>query len=136
MISYLIEILSNDTLSFLDNFILWVNLFGALYAAYYCFRASKEGVESFRVTFLSISGLAFIYSVAYLYLLLGDPNFLLWSTWMRGVSILVWPLVWAGPAILSIKLKSGQKQIIKKHIKKEIVEEIKKTVVEEVGGVE
>lgn len=51
-----------------------------------------------------ISGLAALYIIGYLLLLLTDPSYLVWSSVFRGFSILVWPMVWILPAITSINL--------------------------------
>lgn len=104
MIQYIIHLLSNDNLSTLENFIIWINFFFSSGAAWFAYKASKEGLFGMRNTFKFISAFAILYSIAYLILLLFDVNFLSWSAVMRGVSIGVWGIVWIAPAVVSVKL--------------------------------
>jgi hypothetical protein len=103
MFQDVVAYLSNDTFSVVDNFIVWVNLFGALAAVCFNYKASHSGLIPMRKTHFLITGLAAIYSIAYLMLLLLDLPFLQWSSVLRGVSIVVWPIVWMWPAILSVQ---------------------------------
>ena len=101
---HIIHILSNDSLSILENFIIWVNFFGAAFALYINRKAFKQGIPRLRRSHLLIAGLATIYCIGYLLLLFSDIQFLVWSSAFRGVSILVWPIVWAMPALSSVSV--------------------------------
>ena len=102
--TYLLHLLSNDNLTLFENFVIWINFFGACFAFYFNRKAFKSGIPRFRRESFLIAGLAFIYCVSSLILLLLDPTFLVWSSAMRGVSIMVWPIVWALPAVTSVRL--------------------------------
>ncbi len=100
----IIHRLSNPTLSMFDNFIIWMNLIGAGVSFYWQREASRIGIPALRRTHLAVATLAVLYVLAYLFLLVGDLLFLNWSSYMRGVSLVVWPVVWTWNAVVSIKV--------------------------------
>jgi hypothetical protein len=100
----IIDFLSNQNLSTIENFIIWVNVFFASFSGWFAFKASKMGIYGLRNSFKLISGMAWLYTVSYGILLISDINFLSWSSIMRGVSIFAWAIVWILPAYTSIKL--------------------------------
>lgn len=99
----LINRLSNVQLSVFDNWVIWMNFAGSASAYWFNRKASKMGLISLRKTHFLISGLAAFYTASYLFLLLFDPKFMAWSSFMRGVSLVVWPVVWAWPAVVSMR---------------------------------
>lgn len=107
-----ISVLSNDQLSMTDNFVAWVNVFGAVLALYCNYWASSKGLISMRRTHFLISGLASLYVSAYLILLISDIQFIQWSSVMLGISIIVWPIVWIIPALLSIQVWKRVSELI------------------------
>lgn len=57
-----------------------------------------------KKVFAVIAGFATFYALAYFFLLVLNPEFLAWSSFVRGVSILAWVTVWSGPAYYSAKV--------------------------------
>lgn len=100
----IIEFLSNQNLSEIENFVIWINLILASISGLFAFKASRIGVFGLRNTFKLVAGMAWLYSFAYSLLLISDVNFLQWSSIMRGVSIFAWVIVWIVPAYMSIHL--------------------------------
>ena len=113
------SILSNEQLSVLENIVIWLNMIGATFAVYYNYQASSMGVPKLRLIHFLVAGFAAVYVTGYLFLLLCDPAFLLWSAWFRGISLFVWFIVWIGPAYTSSQIW----QDLEKKVK-EIEEEI------------
>lgn len=109
---WIFKYLSNDALSTVENFVIWVNFFGASFAAFWSRKAYKEGLPSMRNVFKLVFSLASLYLFSYLLLLILDLPFLNWSAIMRGVSVVVWPVVWAGPAMISVlQQREDRKQL-------------------------
>ena len=86
----------------LDEAIIWLNLLG-------CTAAIVANVCAARVGFLVHRGLSSViaviggmYVIGYALLLTGTIEVLKWSAFYRGVSVVVWPVVWAGPALVSL----------------------------------
>lgn len=59
-----------------------------------------------KALYAAIAALAFGYSFAYSVLLFGNVPGSDWSSVMRGVSTIVWPVVWTGPALACIRAGS------------------------------
>lgn len=95
---------SNDSLTFEDNLVIWLNVFGAMFAGYWTLKASRLAVRAMRPVYAAIFTITQIYIFGYLVLLFTDVDVLDWGSVMRGVSIMVWLVVWSGPAIMSIRL--------------------------------
>lgn len=72
--------------------------------------AAFRGLRAFRPLHAAVASLAVVYVVAYVWLLANyadsDP-LVTWGKAMRGVSLAVWPTVWMGQAILSLKLQAA-----------------------------
>lgn len=114
----IIDLLLNQNLSVVDNIVIWVNLIFSFIAGGFSFEASKSGILGLRNSFKLVAGLAWLYSFSYFVLLISDINFLSWSSVMRGVSILVWFIVWTLPALMSIKLWKRLERSIKSSVNK------------------
>lgn len=99
----LLDIFFNYHLSTAENIVLWINTIGAAGALYVNVQAYRFGLSRFRKACFMVAGLSFVYVAAYLFLLFGDVDYLLWSSWLRGVAMVVWPVVWMMPAIISWK---------------------------------
>lgn len=56
-----------------------------------------------------VAALAAGYVVAYCLLLLADIEVRDWSAFFRGVSLLTWPIVWTGPAVLHVRRSAEQR---------------------------
>jgi len=117
------SILSNENLSVLENIVIWLNMIGATIAVYYNYKASSIGILKLRLVHFLIAGFGTVYVLGYLFLLLCDPQFLLWSAWFRGISLFVWFIVWIAPAYNSYKMWQDLEKKMKE-IEEEIEEEI------------
>lgn len=104
---------SDDSLSILDNFIIWLNFFGAVYACYWSTKATHTALlKSDRITMARVAALTWVFIIAYIVLLvLDNVQQAEWAAVMRGVSIPVWVFVWAFPAraIAKQNILIGQK---------------------------
>jgi hypothetical protein len=67
--------------------------------------SAYEGAPEAFVTRWCIAALAFVTSVAYLVLLLSEVDPQGWSTVMRGVALVTWPVVWMLPAFASVRTR-------------------------------
>ena len=87
----------------LDLIVIWLNLAG-------CVAAIPINLHAARVGFLIHPGLARtiavvagIYAVGYVMLHTGTVHVAAWSDFYRGVSVVVWPLVWViAPFLLTV----------------------------------
>ncbi len=70
----------------------------AAIAATVNFRVATR-VPVHRVLHIIVGVLAAGYVVAYGWLLMNPHQRLIWSQFMSGVSIIVWPMVWTAPAV-------------------------------------
>lgn len=87
----------------LDTAVIWLNLLGCLGAVAANGLAASVGFLIHRGLAITIAVIAAMYAVGYAMLLLDVVELARWSAFYRGVSVVVWPLVWAGPALMSIQ---------------------------------
>lgn len=87
----------------IGTLIIWGNLLGCLFAIGANAVAAHVGFLIHRGLAITISIIAAMYAVGYAMLLLDVVELARWSAFYRGVSVVVWPLVWAGPALMSIQ---------------------------------
>lgn len=87
----------------LDTAVIWLNLLGCLGAVAANGIAAYVGFLIHRGLAITIAVIAAMYAVGYGLLLTGAIELAKWSAFYRGVSIVVWPLVWAGPAVMSVQ---------------------------------
>lgn len=59
------------------------------------------------------SALALFYFGAYVWLLFNQSSNLGWTVVMRWISLVVWPIVWMGPAIASVVTRTNRNAMIK-----------------------
>jgi len=86
-----------------STLIIWGNLLGCLGAVAATGIAAYVGFLIHRGLAITISIIASMYAIGYAMLLLGVVELAKWSAFYRGVSVVVWPLVWAGPAVMSVQ---------------------------------
>lgn len=86
-----------------STLIIWGNLLGCLGAVAANGIAAYVGFLIHRGLAITISIIAAMYAIGYAMLLLGVVELAKWSAFYRGVSVVVWPLVWAGPAVMSVQ---------------------------------
>lgn len=118
----------HSDISLLDNLIFGLNMIGALAASWCNGKASTvyRLPHSVRRVFFITSGFALIYAMSYMALFVADLSVLNWGSIMRGVSLLVWPLVWIGPAYTI----SRHVLTTEKNITQEVADEIEYQVQE------
>lgn len=87
-----------------ENVLIWLNLLGATGAFLVNRKAYKIGIPSHRKTSFLVARISVFYIVAFGVLILFDPSYLEWASIMRGVALVVWPVVWMQPAWMSIKI--------------------------------
>jgi hypothetical protein len=85
-----------------ETAIIWGNLLGCLFAIAANACAARVGFLIHRGLAATIAIIGVVYVIGYALLLTGSIELLRWSAFFRGVSLIVWPVVWAGPAIISI----------------------------------
>jgi len=85
----------------LNSVVLWCNVAGALLAFGANMWAAFTGWRDWLWLRLTIAVFAAFYAVSYATFALGWWTLEQWSPFMRGVSVVVWPVVWAGPPIHS-----------------------------------
>lgn len=89
-------------MSALDHAIIAANLVGCLFAVGANVAAAQVGFLIHRALASVVAVIASTYLIGYA-LLLGDVIPVdKWSAFYRGVSVVVWPVVWAGPAVMSL----------------------------------
>jgi hypothetical protein len=87
-----------------DLVIAWTNLIPCLFAAVVNLWAARIGWPDWSPLRSAIGALAAFYAIGYIALLAGLVDFVAWSRFYRGVSPVVWLIVWAGPVIESRRL--------------------------------
>ena len=89
----------------LDLFVAQVNLLCIVVAFGVNWWAIKRSPPQKRPIRAMITCLCGLYVVAYIWLLSEFPErILMWSRYMRGVSIVVWGVVWIAPAIMDVRI--------------------------------
>ena len=97
------DLLTNSHLNLIENTILWASFLGSSLAWAANIYAGNHGLPKFRKSHFLISGIAGLYALFYMYLVIFEPPYLEWSFPVRGISILAWFVVWIGPAIISVR---------------------------------
>lgn len=85
----------------ITTLVLWANVVGALFACGANLWAAVTGWRDWAWLQLTIAVFAGFYAVSYATFALGWWTLEQWSPFMRGGLVVVWPVVWAGPAIYS-----------------------------------
>lgn len=81
--------------------VIWLNMADAGTSCVVNLWAGFTGWPDWRWLRYTIAVFSAIYVVAYIVLLRGDYPVTVWSPFMRGVSVPVWFIVWAWPAVHS-----------------------------------
>ena len=98
-----LDLITNSHLNGIENFIVWASFFGSGLSWAVNIWAGYHGIPRFRKSHFLICGIAGLYALFYLYLIVFEPPYLEWSFPLRGVSLLAWVIVWIAPAIISVK---------------------------------
>jgi len=105
----------ND-LSVAELIVIAVNMVMVLAAVAINWRASQHGVVRYRIVHAAVAALSGVYAAGYLVLMLGDVSVENWSSVMRGVSIVAWPVVWWWPALTSLRVHRELKEALQAHL--------------------
>lgn len=103
-----------NQLGVVDEWVTVLTALGAVVSFFMSCRASKHGLLRFRPVHAAIAVLSAVYVAGYLWLLVGNPTVALWSSVMRGFSIVAWPAVWVAPAWLSLRVNRELHDAIRK----------------------
>lgn len=103
-----------NQLGVVDEVVTVLSLIGAVVAFCMSCRASRHGLLRFRPVHAAIAVLSAVYVAGYLWLLLGNPTVVLWSSVMRGFSMVAWLVVWVVPAWLSLRVNRELHAAIRK----------------------
>lgn len=97
-----------------DTVVIWLNFTGAVLAFLANIWAANRSDPRERPVWAAVAVLAVIYAGSYVWLMV-DGDVAIWSKIMRGVSLVVWPLVWSTAPILSVVLFRRDQQRIAQH---------------------
>lgn len=104
-------VIDTDNLSFWGQAVIWGNWAGACFSlvanASAVRWAHKRGLTLLTRFYGAVTLLSAVYIGAYLILLFSHVSQPDWSRTMRFVSLVVWPLVWAGPAIIRARVRQA-----------------------------
>lgn len=102
-------------MSDLERWVVLANSAMAAVAMVANLRTAVRSPEPWRHVRIPIGVLAGIYCVAYLWLFITEdvgP----WSSVMRGVSILSWPIVWIRPAVVNLRLVRAMRTVVEQEL--------------------
>lgn len=102
----------NDQMDVTANIIIIINCVMAFISGAVNLYASKHNPEPWKKIRFMVGVFAIIYGGCYLWLL-SSEDLERWSSVMRGVSLVVWPLVWIAPAWVSIRVWIDVKKILR-----------------------
>lgn len=93
-----------------------LNLVGAVAAfVVNALAAGKRGLPSWRPLHTAVATLAAIYCGGYAWFLIEQPTVELWSSILRGVSLVVWPVVWTLPAVITLRTRQRLHRAVKEY---------------------
>ena len=109
--------LLNSHLSSIDSIIVFLNIIGAVYAAYWNFKASHTGILT-KIRF-TVGLMATVYALAYGFLLFFFVSGAAWSSTLRLFALLAWYFVWSAPPKKSMKMQHDlgtqlEKEVLKR----------------------
>lgn len=96
----------------LERWVIVANAVMAFIAMFVNAGTAHATPEPWRSVRIPIAVLAAIYCVAYLWLFITE-NVGPWSSIMRGVSILSWPIVWIRPPIVNRRVVDAMRHAVK-----------------------
>lgn len=109
----------NGSIDVFGNCIIWLNVIGAVVAAFFNLKAARNNPAPWQKIRLLTGVYSIIYVVGYMWLLgIGTDGIEAWSQTMRGVSVLAWPLVWIAPAYVSTRVWNNVRRDIRKRHEK------------------
>ena len=91
-------------MSGVEHMVVLINSGCAALAFFVNAATSRAAPPPWKLIRALVSCLALIYSIAYLWLFLHPDRLLAWSSTMRGVSLLSWPIVWVRPAVVTLRV--------------------------------
>lgn len=89
-------------MTLLERIIVGSNVVMAAGAAFANLWAAQMSDHAWRAVRVAIGTLAIIYALAYAWLFTHPNSALIWSSTLRGLSILTWPIVWTAPALMHL----------------------------------
>lgn len=87
-----------------DYTVITANLAGAILAVVINIWAAERGFMASRPLMMVTAVIAGMYAIGYAMLLAGAIPYPAFSQFFRGVSVIVWPVVWCRHAFLSIQM--------------------------------
>ncbi len=99
-------------MSTLERYVVLANAVMALFAMGVNAGTAHATPEPWRSVRIPIAALAGIYSAAYLWLFF-TQDVGPWSSIMRGVSVLAWPVVWIRPAIVNRRVVAAMRKAVR-----------------------
>lgn len=106
-----------------DLAVLYLNAAGTILAIGANVVAAHVGFLLPRWFTTIVACIAGMYLIGYGLLLTGTIEVLNWSSFYRGVSVFVWPIVWAGPALLSLAMWRHSKAEIERALAERVERE-------------
>lgn len=103
-----------------DTIVIILNLIGALAAVALNLWASERGFLVSHVLMRITAVVAGMYAIGYAMLLADVVEFPQWSSFFRGVSVAVWPIVWSGHAILALRMQTRLEQEVKAGLERDV----------------
>jgi CHASE2 domain-containing sensor protein len=103
-------------LQLIDHVLITLNMFGVGFAIYWNVRGSKEAARTMQPIYASIAALATVYFIGYGLLLFGVVDPVIWQRIARGIGMVVWVVVWAGPPAASIRTKKQIEDSLEKMV--------------------
>lgn len=100
-------------MSAFDLVVIWLNFTGAVVAALANWWAARHADPRKRPLWAAVAVLAAVYAGSYLWLII-EGDVVVWSKIMRGVSLIVWPLVWVSAPTLSVLLFRRDRRTIQR----------------------
>ena len=101
-------------LDFWESFFVWANVVGASFAAVSNFHSAwdshKQGLKLSAKIDIVTALYATMFTICFMWLMLGPVSLLDWSEQMRKVSLGVWILPWSAKALLRDRLRAAVKQ--------------------------
>ena len=95
------SILNSHTGNTFAQAVILLNAIGAGCACWYNVFAARRVLVPFLARIhAAVASLAAVFAAAYMFLLWSDVTVPAFSSFVRGVGLLSWPLVWVGPAYL------------------------------------
>lgn len=99
-------------MTWVERSIVGGNVLMASGAALVNLLAARASDDAWRAVRVAIGTLAIIYALAYAWLFTHPDSALIWSSTLRGLSILTWPIVWTAPALMHLSRARRARRMI------------------------